>query len=38
MFFDNYAKKHGFDPLEPDNWYNVTRESVEKEKVNRRSF
>jgi hypothetical protein len=37
-FFENYAKSKGFDPLVPDNWYNVTREQVMSFKVSQSLF
>eukprot|EP00026_Physarum_polycephalum_P001637 Phypoly_transcript_01639.p1 GENE.Phypoly_transcript_01639~~Phypoly_transcript_01639.p1 ORF type:complete len:968 (+),score=84.26 Phypoly_transcript_01639:164-3067(+) len=27
-FFDNFAKQQGFDPLVPDNWYNILQNQV----------
>jgi hypothetical protein len=27
-FFDNFAKEHGFDPLVPENWYDVERKDI----------
>jgi hypothetical protein len=32
-FFDDFAKKKRFDPLVAANWYCVTREEIEAEKV-----
>ena len=32
-FFVNYARKKGFDPLIPDNWYCQVKRSVTAEKV-----
>ncbi len=32
-FFENYAKKHGFDPFNPENWYNQTYTTILSEKV-----
>jgi hypothetical protein len=28
LFFDDYAKAHGFDPLVAENWYSITRQKV----------
>lgn len=33
MFFDNFAKKHGFDPLDPLAWKSVSPSALLKEKV-----
>ena len=33
-FFVNYARKKGFDPLIPDNWYHQVKRSVVAEEVN----
>eukprot|EP00026_Physarum_polycephalum_P003261 Phypoly_transcript_03271.p1 GENE.Phypoly_transcript_03271~~Phypoly_transcript_03271.p1 ORF type:complete len:688 (+),score=73.27 Phypoly_transcript_03271:396-2459(+) len=30
-FFESYAAKHNFDPLVPENWYSVLKESIIKE-------
>ena len=27
-FFDEFAKRHSFDPLQPENWYNVSRSAI----------
>lgn len=32
-FFEEYAQSNGFDPLVPDNWYSVSRQSVLDTKV-----
>ena len=32
-FFVNYAKRKGFDPLVPDNWYRQVRKDVAAEQV-----
>lgn len=31
-YFDDYAKRHGFDPLIPENWYSLGSLNVFKEK------
>lgn len=31
--FDQYAKSKGFDPLNPENWYTITKESAMQSKV-----
>ena len=28
IFFENYAKQNGFDPLIPDNWYTQPRRTI----------
>lgn len=28
MFFEKYAKSNNFDPLVPENWYNISRQEV----------
>lgn len=33
-FFENFAKKKGFDPLEPENWYSQPLSNFMAEKVN----
>lgn len=33
LFFENYAKKEGFDPLIPDNWYIQPRTKIADSKV-----
>jgi len=30
LFFDNFARAEGFDPLVPDYWYNVSLPSLQK--------
>jgi hypothetical protein len=32
-FFDKLASKKGFDPLIPDNWYSLSKETIINEKV-----
>lgn len=32
-FFDRFARKRGFDPRVPENWYSVELESISKERV-----
>lgn len=32
-FFEEYAKKHCFDPLKPENWYHQTRAIIVQEEV-----
>lgn len=33
MFFDNFARQRGFDPLVASNWYGVRHEDVTTQKV-----
>lgn len=28
QFFERFAKRHGFDPLVPENWYKISRKEV----------
>lgn len=28
QFFDSYAKTRGFDPLVPENWYNISQANI----------
>jgi hypothetical protein len=32
-FFDEYARENHFEPLIPENWYNVTQEDIKGKKV-----
>lgn len=32
-FFDNFAKEHDFDPLVPENWYQITTKEMREIKV-----
>jgi len=31
VFFDEFAKEKGFDPLKSDNWFGITRDEIRKE-------
>ena len=32
-FFDSFAEAQGFDPLVPKNWYSVSKEAIQKQRV-----
>ena len=32
-FFEDFAKRHNFDPLAPENWYSISRMTILEEKV-----
>jgi len=37
-FFDHFAKRKGFDPLQPENWYTVHLNEMLRSKVSDYSF
>lgn len=38
LFFEEFAKIHDFDPLDPNNWYSIPTEMLLTQKVDKRNF